>query len=530
VIGLKAVNCASGETLAQEQVTAENKKEVLQALSAGASKIRERLGESLATVAKFDIPLNQTTSSLEALKAYNLGMKTADSDQAAGVRHFLRAIQADPDFAMAYLAVAETYANLNQSSRATEYFTKAYQLRDHADAREKLEIESLYYAVVTGELEKAAQIYQKTIESYPKSPAPYGNLSVFYSIQGQYEKAEQLARQVLQIFPAFGGEAYQGIAENQIALQRFDDAHRTLNTALDRKLDTDGIHKDLYILGSLERNTTAVAEQAAWLESNPEYENLALSLRSDTEAYAGRLSEARELTRRAAESAVHADNKEAAATWLTSAALREALFGNELQARQYAAKGLKMAPASEQVQVEGALALAMANDSARAQALRKNLQTRYPLHMLVQLRWLPTIEAEFALGKKKAAEAVELLQTAAPTELGSGGYTSSSSCMYAVYIRGQAYLELRDGRAAAGEFQKILDHNGVVWNCPTGALARLGLARADALESRTAQGVAADAARSRALNAYQDFLGLWKHADPDIPVLKQAEAEYAKLQ
>ena len=530
VIGLKAVNCASGETLAQEQVTAENKKKVLEALSEAASKIRERLGESLATVAKFDVPLNQTTSSLEALKAYNLGMKVTDRDQAVGVNHFLRAIQIDPDFAMAYLGAAVTYSNQNQSARATEYFTKAFQLRDHADPREKLEIESLYYAIVTGELEKAAQIYQKTIESYPKSPAPYGNLSVFYSLQGRYEKAEQLARQVLQIAPAFGGEAYQGIAEDLIALQRFDEAHQILKAALDRKLDIDGIHKNLYVLGFLEGNTSALAEQTAWLEGKPEYENLSFSLRSDTEAYAGRLSKARELTRRAADSAARADNKEAGAAWLTGAALREALFGNELQARQYAAKALKTAPTSQQVEVEGALALAMANDSARAQVLTQNLKTRYPLHTLVQSRWLPTIESELALGKGKPAEAIELLKTAAPTELGSGGYASSNSCMYPVYIRGQAYLAQSDGRAAAGEFQKILEHNGVVWNCPTGALARLGLARANALQSRTAQGVSADAARSRALTAYQDFFGLWTGADRDIPVLKQAKAEYAKLQ
>jgi len=530
VIGLKAVNCASGETLAQEQVTAENQNRVLQALSEAASKIRERLGESLATVAKFDVPLNQTTSSLEALRAYNLGMKITERDQAAGLKHLLTAIQADPDFAMAYLAVGESYTNLNQGSRATEYLTKAFQLRDHADAREKLEIESVYYGAVTGELDKAAQIYQKTIESYPKSAPPYGNLSVFYSIKGQYERAEQLARQVLQISPAFGGEAYQGLAESQVALQRFDDAHRTLNTALDRKLDIAGVHRDLYVLHFLEGNTQASEEQAAWLEGNSEYENIGLSLQSDTEAYAGRLRQARELTRRAAESATRVDNKEAAAIWLAGAALREALFGNELQARQYTAKGLMMAPTSQQVQVEGALALAMAKNGAHAQALRKDLNNRYPLHTVLQTRWLPTIDAEFALKTNKPAQAIELLQTAAPTELGGDGYITTSSCMYSVYIRGQAYLALRDGRAAAGEFQKILDHNGIVWTCPTGALARLGLARANALESQTEQGVPADAARSRALTAYQDFLGLWKYADPDIPVLKQAEAEYANLQ
>ena len=297
VIGLKAVNCLSGETVAQQQITSESKEKVLNAVGKAATKLREQLGESLATVGKFDVPLDQTTPSLEALREYNLGMKAGDKDTADQLPYSLRAIQLDPNFAMAYLSSAETYANMNQGGRAIEYFTKAFQLRDHANAREELEIESQYYGYVTGELEKAAQTYQKTIESYPKSPAPYGNLSMVYSQRGQYEKATELAREVLRVFPNFGGEAYEGIAEDLLPLQRFDEARQILHAALDRKLDLDGIHKDLYALGFLAGDSHAMAEQSAWLESRPEYANLGFSLESDTEAYAGRLRNAREFFR-----------------------------------------------------------------------------------------------------------------------------------------------------------------------------------------------------------------------------------------
>jgi eukaryotic-like serine/threonine-protein kinase len=529
VIGLRAVNCLSGEVVAQQQATVESKDQVLHALGNAATNLREQLGESLATVGKFGVALDQTTPSLEALREYNLAMSAGDSDSASELPHFLRAIQLDPNFAMAYLGTAETYSNMNQGERATEYFTKAFQLRDHADAREKLEIESNYYAYVTGELEKAAQTYQITIESYPKSPAPYGNLSYVYSQHGQYAKALDLARQVLKVWPSFGGEAYQGIAENLLPLQRFEEAHQILQTAVDHKLDTDGVHKDLYALGFVENNSHAMAEQLGWLESKPEYANLGLSLESDAEAYAGRLGKARDLTSRAAESAVRTDSKEAAALAWDNAALREALFRNMAQARQFAAKALGIAPASQHVQIYSALAFALAGDKARAESLKQDLGRRFPLDSQVQTVWLPTIEAQLALTKGNSAAAIERLQTVAPVELGAIPFSTSISCLFPVYVRGQAYLASGEGIAAAGEFQKILDHNGMVWNCPTGALARVGLARANVLQTRSNQGVAADASRTRARSTYQDFLMLWKDADPDIPVLRQAKAEFATL-
>jgi tetratricopeptide (TPR) repeat protein len=529
VLKLKAVNCQTGEILAQQQVTVEGKEKVLNALGNAATKLREQLGESLTTVGKFDIPLDQTTPSLEALREYNLGLSAGDKDTASELQYLLRAIQLDPNFAMAYLGIAETYANMNQGGRATEYFTKAFQLRDRADARERLEIESQYYANVTGELEKAAQTYQKTIESYPNSPAPYGNLSMVYSQQGQYEKATQLARQVLQVFPNFGGEAYQGIAEDLLPLERYDDARKILQSAQDRKLDLDGIHKDLYALGFLTGDSHAMAEQLAWLESKPEYTNLGLSLEADTEAYAGHLGKARELTKRAVDSAVQTDNAEAGAMWLDNAALREALFGNGAKAREYAAAALKMAPTSQHVQIGAALAFALAGEAGRAESIAQNLGKRFPLDTQVQTVWLPTIKARLELAKGKPAAAIDRLKSLAPVELGSISFFTNVSCLYGVYVRGQAHLAAGEGAAAAGEFQKILNHNGIVWNCPTGALAHLGLARSNALEAQTDKGIEADAARTRARSAYRDFLTLWHDADPDIPILKQARSEYVKM-
>lgn len=273
-----------------------------------------------------------------------------------------------------------------------------------------------------------------------------------------------------------------------------------------------------------------MAEQQQWFASRAE-ENIGLSLASDTEAYAGHLGKARELTKRAADSAVRADSKEAAAVWQENAALREAAFGNATRAKQAAAQGLKLAPESQGVAAEAALAFALAGDRARPESLVQDLNKRFPLDTQMQALWLPAIQAQLALNRKNPPGALSYLQAATgPIELGQITFVTNLSCLFPTYVRGQAYLASRQGNAAAAEFQKILDHEGLVWNCWTGALAHLGVARANALEARTAQSAEADAARARALAAYRDFLVLWKDADPEIPILKQARAEYAKLQ
>jgi eukaryotic-like serine/threonine-protein kinase len=531
VLGLKAVNCQSGDTLAQEQVTAASKENVLDALGGAASNLRGELGESLATVKKFDVPLEQaTTSSLEALRAYSLGKKASDEEGiAAALPYYQRAIELDPNFAMGYVAAGDDYASLGQPGRASDYETKAFRLREHASEREMLEITADYYDTVTGELDKAAQTFQEEIESYPRESAAYARLGIVYAEQGQHEKAAEIARQASGLAPDQVG-SYDNPASYALALQRFDQARQIIHEAQRRKLDSAILHNDLYALAFLGSESAALAEQQRWFASRPDFENWGLGLASDTEAYGGHLGRARELTKRAVDSAIGADNKEDAAIYLANSALQHAAYGNATGARQSAAEALKLAPASPGTATEAALALAMAGDTVRARSLAQNLGKRFPLSTQMRLLWLPAIQAQLALDRKNPALALNAFPAVTPIEFGLIQFCDSISCLYPVYVRGEVYLAAGQGSAAAAEFQKILDHSGIVWNCWTGALAHLGVARANALQSRTSQGADADAARVRALAAYKDFLALWKDADPDIPILKQAKAEYAKVQ
>jgi len=530
VLGLKAVNCEAGNVLVEEQVTAPAKEKVLDTLGDAASKLRGELGESLATVQKFDVPLEEaTTASLEALKAYSLGEKAShESSASAGLAQHQRAIQLDPTFAMGYEEVGNDYYSLGELGRASEYFTKAFQLRDHASEREKLVIAAHYYSFVTGELNKATETDEAEIQTYPRDYAPYLHLGNTHLLQGQYEKAGEEYRQCLAL--GYDGVGpYDNLADTLFALQKLDEARQTIQQAQGRKLDDFVLHNALYGLAFLRADTQAMVEQQQWFVGKPE-ENFGLSLVSDTEAYGGHLRRARELTRQSVDSAIRADSKETAAIWEEIAAEREAAFGNSAEAKQQASEGFKLYPSSEGVEVEAALAFAMSNDAVKAESLAQDLNKRYPLDTQMQSLWLPAIHAQLALNRKNAAEAISDLQAALSIELGQIAFISNLSCLYHTYIRGEAYLAAGQGKEAAAEFQKILDHSGIVWNCWTGALAHLGVARANALQSRTSQGADADAARVRALAAYKDFLTLWKDADPDIPILKQAKAEYSKLQ
>jgi tetratricopeptide (TPR) repeat protein/class 3 adenylate cyclase len=530
VLGVKAVNCRSGDTLAEEQVTAASKENVLDTLGQAATKLRGELGESLATVQKLDVPLEQaTTSSLEALQAYSLAVKASNQKgNAAALSYDQRAIQLDPNFALGYNAVGDDYYNLGELGRASEYYIKAFQLREHASQREKLSIAADYYRNVTGELDKAAQTYQEAIESYPRRAGAYGNLGNAYGEQGQYEKAAEITRQAVRLAPD-SVLAYANLANFTLALQRFDEARQSIHEAQARKLDNFIFHSALYALAFLGADSVAMGEQQQWFAGKPE-ENFGLALASDTEAYGGHLRKARELTKRAVDSAIRADSKENGAIWQANAAVQQAAYGNAAEARQSAAEALKLADTSQGVESEATLAFAMAAETARAESLAQDLGKRFPLDTQMQSLWLPAIQAQLALNKKNPAAALNTLQAASRMELGTIPFVANLSCLYHVYVRGEAYLTAGHGSAAAAEFQKILDHSGIVWNCWTGALAHLGVARANALQARTSQGADADAARVRALAAYRDFLALWKDADPDIPILKEAKAEYAKLQ
>jgi len=531
VLGLKAVNCQSGDKLAEEQVTAASKEKVLDALGEAASKLRGELGESLATVQKFDVPLAQaTTSSLEALKAYSLGGKAYnEKGPAAALPYHQRAIELDPNFAMGFWGVGDDYSQLQEQERANEYFTKAFQLRDHASEREKLVIAATYYGNVTGEVDKAAQTYDEQIENYPRDSRAYLDRAYVYAEEGQYDKAIEVHRQSLRLAPD-SVAPYEFLGDYLLALQRFDEARHILQQAQARKLDDYALHDALYALDFLASDSVGMAEQQRWFADKPEYEHFGLTLASDTEAYAGHLSKAQELTKRSVDSAIHADSKESGAVWQENAALREAVFGNATEARKGATDALRLAPSSEVVEVEAALAFAMAGDSAQAESLMQEVNKRSPAHDQMQSLWLPAIRAQLALNRKNPAVALNDLQGASSIEFGTIPFIVGTSCLYPTYIRGEAYLAAGQGSAAAAEFQKIIDHSGIVWNCWTGALAHLGVARANSMQSRISQGADADAARVRALAAYKDFLTLWKDADPDIPILKEAKSEYAKLQ
>ena len=475
VLGLKAVNCRNGDTLAQEQTTAASKEKVLDALGGAASKLRGELGESLATVQKFDVPLEEaTTSSLEALKAFSLGEKAGnEKGPAAGLPYHQRAIELDPNFALGYRIVGGDYNALGQLGRANQYYTRAFQLRDHASAREKLSITAAYYRNVTGELDKAAQTYQEQIETYPREPAGYNNLGLVSAQEGQYEKAVEMTKQAVRLGPDVA-VFYENLSQYTLALQRIDETNQVIREAQLQKLDPAEFHLTLYAIAFLAGNSAAMAGQEQWFAGKPDYENWKFALVSDTEAYSGHVGKARALTKQAVDSAVRADSKEAAAVYLANAALQQAAYGNVTEARQSAAAALKLAPTSPGAAVGAALAFAAAGDTARSESLAQDLNKRFPFGTQMQSLWLPAIRARLALDRKDPSRALNLLQAASSVELGMVAFFNNTSCLSPVYVRGEAYLGAGQGRAAAAEFQKILDHGGIVWNCWTGALARLG--------------------------------------------------------
>jgi tetratricopeptide (TPR) repeat protein len=427
-------------------------------------------------------------------------------------------VELDPSFAAAYRGLANSYASLAEIGRASEYQGKAFENRAHASEREKLAIAADYYRFVTGELDKAAQTYQEWIENYPRDDPAYAALGIAYASLAQYEKAAEAHRQNLRLAPDVGAP-YMNLGNCLLALQRFEEARQTAQAALAQNLDDYILRNELYALAFIRQDSHGMAEEAAWFQAQPDSEHFGLALESDTEAYAGHLAKARDLTRRAIASALHADSKENGAIWQQNAALREAAFGNLAEARRNADAALKLEPDSQSVQLEGALALAMAGDDARAESLARDLDRRYPLDTQVQTLWLPTVRAQLELNRKNPAAALDRLQAASRMDLAQIQFINNLSCAYPAYVRAEAYLAAGNGSSAAAEFQKITDHSGIVWNCWTGALAELGMARAYVLSGNAAKAQA----------AYERFLAHWKDADADIPIVKEAKAEHAKM-
>lgn len=515
LIDLNAVACSSGDTLAGEQAEASGKEDVLKALTRASTALRTKLGEALPSVQRFSVPYPATTSSLDALRNFSLGTTAAfEKGDTAGIPFMKRAIELDPNFPLAYDSLATYYGNLREPTLALEYATKAYQLRDRASEREKLGISASYFAA-TGELEKEEETYEVWIANYPRDHDAYSNLGVNYLIAGRYEKALPLFQKALELAPNnLLNHADLGVT--YLFLDRLDDARAAFDQALTRKLDGLILRLNLYSLAFLWGDTTKMEQQVAWGAGKPGEEDALLSAQSDTEAYYGRMDRARDFSRRAMDSAIRADAKEIAALWQVNAALREAELGNSDRARREAKAALGLSSGRD-VMVVAALTLARSGDLAGAKTLAAELRKNYPNNTMVQIYWLPTIDAAVNLKVGNASPAIADLEAASAYELGQADMFINY--LYPVYVRGQAYLGVHNGASAAAEFQKMLDHKPLVTNFVTGALAHLEIGRAYAM--------AGDTAKAKA--AYQDFFTLWKDADSNIPVLKQAKAEYARL-
>ena len=516
---LKAVNCANGDLLASTEAQASDKSHVLDALSKATSEIRAKLGESLGTVQKYDTPLEQaTTPSLDALQAYSLGLKAEGAgDIAAAVAFFKRATQIDQNFAMAYLKVAGDYEVLGESALAIENSQKAFALRDRVRPLERLMIEEESAFSISGDITKAKQICELGALTYPRSSIFQEDLGQSWSFVGQYELGLEGTLKALRLAP-YRGVLYRGIVHTYLYLNRPDEAEATAKEAHAKGVEAN-LTDVLYLIAFYRQDGDEMTRQAARAREVAGEKDLTLALQADSAAYFGRLGEAREFSRRAADFAQQAGVKETAATYRTVSALREALFGNGAIAKLTTMP--KEHPFVRDLDYAEALTFAYAGDGRIAQALADALDRRFPEDTIIQFNYLPTVRAKLALLRSAPQEALHSLEAAAPYELGlpaTGIYNWPN--LYPVYVRGEAYLAAHQASEAAAEFQKILDHRGIVLNEPIGALAHLQLGRAYAMQG--------DTARSRA--SYQDFLMLWKDADPDIPILKQAKAEYAKLQ
>ena len=525
VLSLRAKNCRSGDVLYEEQVQAGRKEDVLNALSQIAKRFRTRVGESLATVRSHDTSLAEaTTPSLEALKAYSVGWQVSfSSGSAASLPFFQRAIEIDPDFASAYAALGRMYGDIAESALSAKNMSKAYQLRDRASDQEKFFISLNYDLQVTGNLEKAQQTCGLWTQAYPRAWLPHALLSGgVYPNLGKYEKSLEEAKIAIGIDPDFS-IGYSILAGSYEALGRTDEAEKILQRASERKLDIPDFYVQRYIFAFLKDDKAGMEREASQSREKPGGDDWMSNAEGFVAAYSGHLGEARKMSSRAADLARKADRRDTEALYETDAAVREALFGNAFTARQRAGDALKLSRGRD-VQYRAAFALALSGDSSRSQTLTDDLSGRFPEDTLVRFNYLPALRALLALNRSQPANAVDLLQTAIPYEGGNpieGGseYLLGVGTLYPAYVRGMAYLAARRGHEAAAEFQKILDHRGIVISDPIGALTQMQLGRAYALAGE----------KDKARTAYTDFLTLWKDADPDIPILKRAKEEYAKL-
>jgi len=511
VLGLRAKNCRTGDIIAEAQAQATSKEDVLTALSQIASNFRNRVGESLTTVEKHATPLAEaTTPSLEALKAYSLGLAPR-VDLDSSIILFQRALELDPQFASAYAALGRAHQLRGEARLAEQAIRKAYELRNRASERENFELTAVYYQFATGQIDMAIQTCQLWKQTYPRDFVPHRILGYEYATLGRWEESAQEFGEAnrldsSQFLPYFG------LIQDYMALNRLADAHVVYQQVEASGLSVGSFDGLQYRLAFLEGDAAIMAKT---VDSEP-------GLKIAAEAYVGHFSKARDLSRAAADAATRAGDIEDAAYIAANAALREVLTGNSTAARKNVSAALSKslggsghAGNGKSASWTGALVLALLGDSARAEKLANSFASSYPVDTVINSLWLPEIRSVLRLNEGKWAQAVDELEPAAALEL---SWTEPQ--LMPAHLRGQAYLMAHRGPEAAKEFQNILNHRGIIFDSPIAALAHLQLGRAYAMQD--------DTAKARA--AYQDFLTLWKDADPDIPILKQAKAEYAKLE
>jgi DNA-binding winged helix-turn-helix (wHTH) protein/tetratricopeptide (TPR) repeat protein len=522
VLGLRAKDCRTGDVLDEQQAQAVRKEDVLHAVDRMAAKFRIHIGESLTSVGQHDMPLAEaTTASLEALKAYSRGWQLFATNQSAAIPFFERAVEIDPKFVMAHAALGLMYGHTGESARATEHITRAYELRDRSSEKEKFFITAYYEGRATGNQEKAEQICQAWSRVYPRDPTPHHFLSGFiYTVLGKHELAAEEGRKSIDLDP-HAAIGYLNLAYDDVYLGRLSEAEDALRRAAERDVEMPDFLVLKYDLAFLNADNAAMEREVSLAKSDSGAEDWILHHKAFVLAYAGRLREARQVSLQASELAQQAGHRERAALFEVAAALREAFLGNSAAARQRASVAVALAQ-NREVEYGAALALGLAGDLAQAQAMANDLETNYPEDTSVKFSYLPVLHGVLALHRHQPAIAIERLEPAAPYELGTprSNLQGFFGALYPVYVRGEAYLAAHRGEEAAAEFQKVLNHRGIVISDIVGALAYLQLGRAYALAGNNVQ----------ARSAYQKFLSLWKDADPDIPVLQQAKAEYKRLQ
>ena len=512
VVGVDAINCQTGDTLAREQVEVEKKEQVLGAVGKAASRLRGKLGESLASIKKFDAPVEEaTTSSLEALKAFSLGeAERSKGSELTAIPFYKHAVELDPNFGVAYARLGQSYANSGQSELAAENTKLAFERRERASELEKLYISTHYYDNVTGELDKSIEAYQLWKRTYPRDSIPTNNLGVAYSSMGKFDQGLEEAQETMRLDPnsAF---SYGVLGGAYLGLNRLAEARAVRQKEIARNLGSTNSHRDLYMLDFLEGDTAGMQREAEWAKGKPD-EFFMLETVAEAAAFSGQLRKSREAYHQAIESAQRGKFEEGAAGIAARQGMTEAMFSNSLKARE-AAQAAVAVNRSRFTLIFAGMAQSMAGDVRQATGTADELSKRFPTDAFVNSVWVPSIRGEIEINRGNPGKAIELLQAASPYEFGF------FPRMLPTYVRGQAYLRARQGKEAAAEFQKVLDHRGSCQTSPQCALAHLQLARARALSG--------DATGAR--SAYQDFFAIWKDADPDISILKEAKAEYAKL-